>query len=236
MSEIKRGRGRPRKKPGDPVEKTQASLEVDRLIKETLDQETDVDKETVLRRLSKAPGMSGHHGGMSLKPDEGGKITVSDLIKKNMMLARMPDIDMTDPEQVGKRLDEYFAIEESFGNRPTVGGMAMCLNGMNRATLWQIVNDNMGNTRGVLSRLPISVTTLIKKYYATLGNLWEDYMQSGKINPVSGIFLGKNNYGYRDQTEYVLTPNTQTDFSEKEIRDRLGLTDSDSDSDRLPTP
>ena len=32
-------------------------------------------------------------------------------------------------------------------------------------------------------------------------------MQNGKITPVSGIFLGKNNFGYKDQQEYVLTPN-----------------------------
>ena len=35
----------------------------------------------------------------------------------------------------------------------------------------------------------------------------EDYMQNGKINPVSGIFLMKNNFGYADKQEVVLTPN-----------------------------
>ena len=52
--------------------------------------------------------------------------------------------------------------------------------------------------------------------------LWENYMQNGKINPVSGIFLGKNNFGYQDKTEYVLTPNTQTDadYSAEDIRAR----------------
>ena len=47
-------------------------------------------------------------------------------------------------------------------------------------------------------------------------------MNSGKINPVAGIFLGKNNYGYQDKTEYVLTPNTNTDndYSADEIRER----------------
>ena len=34
-------------------------------------------------------------------------------------------------------------------------------------------------------------------------------MQNGKINPVSGIFLMKNNMGYQDKQEVVLTPNTQ---------------------------
>ena len=48
----------------------------------------------------------------------------------------------------------------------------------------------------------------IKKAYNLMEVQWEDYMQNGKINPVSGIFLGKNNYGYRDQQEVVLTPNS----------------------------
>lgn len=34
-------------------------------------------------------------------------------------------------------------------------------------------------------------------------------MQNGKINPVSGIFLMKNNMGYQDKQEFVLTPNNQ---------------------------
>ena len=33
-------------------------------------------------------------------------------------------------------------------------------------------------------------------------------MMNGKINPVSGIFLGKNLYQYTDKQEYVVTPNT----------------------------
>ncbi len=34
-----------------------------------------------------------------------------------------------------------------------------------------------------------------------------DYMQNGKINPVSGIFLMKNHFGYTDKQEVVVTPN-----------------------------
>ena len=30
------------------------------------------------------------------------------------------------------------------------------------------------------------------------------------MNPVAGIFLGKNQWGYQDKQEYVLTPNTGT--------------------------
>ena len=53
-------------------------------------------------------------------------------------------------------------------------------------------------------------------------NMWETYMNSGKVNPVAGIFLGKNNFGYQDKTEYVLTPNTQSDndYDADAIRER----------------
>ena len=54
-------------------------------------------------------------------------------------------------------------------------------------------------------------------------NMWENYMQNGKINPVSGIFLGKNNFGYQDKQEMVLTPNTnnEPDYNIDDIKKRL---------------
>ena len=33
-------------------------------------------------------------------------------------------------------------------------------------------------------------------------------MQNGKISPPNGIFLGKNNFDYKDVQDVVLTPNT----------------------------
>ena len=42
-------------------------------------------------------------------------------------------------------------------------------------------------------------------------------MTSGKINPVSGIFLGKNNFGYQDKQEYVVTPNTLSQDTPVEV-------------------
>ena len=52
-------------------------------------------------------------------------------------------------------------------------------------------------------------------------------MQNGKINPVSGIFLGKNNFGYQDKQEHVITPNTNSDsdYNAEDIKQRY-LTDS----------
>lgn len=149
----------------------------------------------------------------------------------NIALFNMQDIDMTDAQAVTGRLGEYFALYEQADLKPTVAGMAIALNGMSRQTLTAIAHDRVTGSTGYKSALPPEVTATIRKAYKMMENMWETYMNSGKINPVSGIFLGKNNYGYQDKTEYVLTPNTQNDFDydAEDIRQRY-LIDSDSDS------
>lgn len=149
----------------------------------------------------------------------------------NIALFNMQDIDMTNAQAVTGRLGEYFALYEQADLKPTVAGMAIALNGMSRQTLTAIAHDRVTGSTGYKSALPPEVTAAIKKAYKMMENMWETYMNSGKINPVSGIFLGKNNYGYQDKTEYVLTPNTQndSDYDAEDIRQRY-LIDSDSDS------
>lgn len=144
-----------------------------------------------------------------------------------MVLFNMPNIDLDNVEEVQQRLNDYFALYTSRDMKPTVAGMALCLNGMNRRTLWAIVNNAPTGGAGYKTALPPEVAHAIKKAYFLLENLWESYMNSGKVNPVAGIFLGKNNYGYQDKTEYVLTPNQQNDndYSADEIRERYIASD-----------
>ena len=144
-------------------------------------------------------------------------------LQVSMKLMTLHDIDMKDPEQVAKRLEEYFAIQAEADLKPTVAGLGLALNGMDRRRLWEIRTDVPDRNQD----LPTSTRDLIKKAYKLMENLWENYMQNGKINPVSGIFLGKNNFGYQDKTEYVVTPNVNndSDYSADDIRKRY-LTDS----------
>lgn len=95
--------------------------------------------------------------------------------------------------------------------------------GLDRRRLWEIKCDVQGRNES----LPGEVRDSIKKAYSLMEYLWENYMVNGKINPVTGIFLGKNNFGYQDKQEMVLTPNTQneSDFNEDDLRKRY-LTDS----------
>ena len=135
-----------------------------------------------------------------------------------MELFNLPAIDLKDPEQVKDRLNEFFEIHARYDMKPTVSGMGMAL-GLDRRRLWEIKT-------GVTDRnqdLPTLTRDCIKKAYNYMEILWENYMQNGKINPVSGIFLGKNNFGYQDKQEMVLTPNTnnEPDYNIDDIKKRL---------------
>ena len=146
----------------------------------------------------------------------------------SMQLMNLPDIDLKDPEQVIDRLNLYFQIHAENDMKPTVAGMGLALNGMDRRRLWEIRTGNFG-TQKSLAELPTLTKDSIKKAYKLMENMWENYMQNGKINPVSGIFLGKNNFGYQDKTEYVVTPNTNSDsdYSTEDIRKRYALDSAD---------
>lgn len=140
----------------------------------------------------------------------------------NIALMNMPDINMDNVEEVNKRLSDYFTLYAQADMKPTVAGMAIALNGKSRQWLWAVTHGGAVNGGGYKPALRPEVAESIKKAYFLLENLWENYMQNGKVNPVAGIFLGKNNYGYQDKTEYVLTPNQQNDndYSADEIRER----------------
>ena len=143
-----------------------------------------------------------------------------------MELFKLPAIDLREPEQVVNRLQEFFEIHARYDMKPTVAGMGMAL-GLDRRRLYEIKTGNYHTSKS-LSELPTLTTVSIKKAYEYMEILWENYMQNGKINPVSGIFLGKNNFGYQDKTEYVVTPNNNSDndFNADDIRKRY-LNNSD---------
>lgn len=155
--------------------------------------------------------------GLMVEPGDNAKF-----MEVNLALFNMPDINMEDADEVRQRLNDYFALYTQHDMKPTVAGMALALNGMQRRQLWAITHDQPTGGTGYKAALPPDVTYAIKKAYKMMENLWETYMNSGKVNPVAGIFLGKNNYGYQDKTEYVLTPNAQQDseYSADEIRQR----------------
>ena len=185
----------------------------------TKKKDDDVVKD-VVEKTKKKP-----RGGNNFLTDAALNVEPGDNTKYVLLGARLfnlPSIDLKDPAQVNERLNEFFTIHAEADMKPTVSGMGMAL-GLDRRRLWEI-KTGVGDRN---QDLPTSTRDSIKRAYEYMEILWENYMQNGKINPVSGIFLGKNNFGYQDKTEYVVTPNinNDSDYNADDIRKRY-LTDS----------
>ena len=116
----------------------------------------------------------------------------------NMQFMHLPKLDFNDVKSVQDRISMYFQLCFEQDMKPGVAGLAYSL-GVDRKTLWAWKAGTRRDANAVL-------VDTIKKAYAFLELLWEQYMQNGKISPPNGIFLGKNNFGYRDETEVIVTP------------------------------
>ena len=124
----------------------------------------------------------------------------------------LPPIDISDPVQVKERIGQYFRHCAENDRKPQIVGMCNWL-GITRSTLntWQNGEYRTGTH-----------SDIIKKACAFIEEMWADYMQSGKINPATGIFLAKNWYGYKDIADVVVTPNNPLqDMNPQEARKRL---------------
>lgn len=143
--------------------------------------------------------------GGNKRPDKAVQLEPGDNRKYIMHDLRMwdwPTVDMTRPKDVSERIGQYFQICAEDDMKPSVAGMALAF-GIDRRTMWKWVN-------GIESAyIPTESRDTLKKAYQFLNAQMENYMQNGKINPVAGIFLMKNNMGYADKQEVVLTPNQQ---------------------------
>ena len=186
-------------------------------------------KKPVKRRKTNNHLKSPVIGNNGLYIDEGDN---TKFIELNREIFNLPDIDLHDNAQVMERLDWYFALYQRYDMKPTVAGMAMAL-GMSRHTMIAIKNDRYTGGSGYKSALPTEVATSIKKAYFLMENLWESYSVQGKMNPVTSIFLAKNNFDYADKQEMVLTPNQNqdSDYNAEEIKARYLTTTSEDDND-----
>lgn len=117
-------------------------------------------------------------------------------------IMKLQHIDIEAPDQVRQRIIEYFQLCADHDMKPGVAGLSLAL-GMDRRRLWEIKTGVKGK-----NPIPQECKDAIKAAYISLESLMENYMQNGKINPVSGIFLMKNNFEYQDRQDYVVTPNT----------------------------
>lgn len=149
-------------------------------------------------------------GNKELKPGDNSKF-----LRHALASWDLPPIDISDAKQVAQRIEWFFRHCEEDDMKPTVAGLCNAI-GIDRQTFY---NWGVGKYRNSESSAHLD---LVKKARNVLEELWEDYMLGGKINPVTGIFLGKNHFGYADKQEVVLTPNSPLGDTKdtKEIEER----------------
>ena len=162
-----------------------------------IDNSTDLANETVsevVERKYKRPDLakdrSAHY-----KPGQ-----MREMLTNAMELRHMGSVDMTNPEAVEQRVDEYitFCIERDM--KPTVESMALAF-GTNRTQLWRW-------KEGVeCGQIPEATRKALKRGYDLMNDILAQTLVDGAINPIAAFFLLKNNHGYKDQTDVVVQAN-----------------------------
>lgn len=146
-------------------------------------------------QLSKGRGGKNNFPATQVETEPGDN---SKYLRHALTTLNLPPIDIADEKQVEERIQWYFSHCIENDMKPTVKGLCNSI-GISRNTIRTWYNEEYrGKTH----------SKVIRKAYDLLEELWEDYMLNGKINPVSGIFLGRNNWGYQDKVDIVVTPNT----------------------------
>ena len=110
----------------------------------------------------------------------------------------------------------FFNLCIQYNVSPTLAGYSFSL-GVDRNTLYNWLN---GKTERIKNK---ECFGLLKNAYDFINNSYEQLLTEGKIIPVSAFFLLQNNYGYKQQTDHVITAKQENEDNEQDIIDRANL-------------
>lgn len=173
----------------------------------------DAETVTAIKRKRNRPDLA-NFGQENVEPGDNARY-----LRWARLSLSLPPIDISDEKQVAQRINEYFDACEQNDMKPNMVGMANWL-GIDKTTL---TSWKRGEYRSETH------SPVITKALSVLEEQWVDYMQNGKINPASGIFLAKNMFQYKDTQDVVLTPNSplQTDNNPADIASKYNALPED---------
>lgn len=145
----------------------------------------------------------------------GNKAKITD-IQTYLMFAlqsrKLPRVDTSDPMQIAERIDDYFQRCLDMKLKPTKTGLINSL-GVSTSTWANWQNGKSGSR---------TIQLLVESANGILEEMWEQYMLNGKVNPVAGIFIGNNQFGYQQRTTMVVQNNPLGELpDEREIIENL---------------
>ena len=135
-------------------------------------------------------------------------------INHTLALAAMEPV-MLDKEHVGKRTLEYVRQCSQDAVRPNLTGYALCL-GTTPEELANWIKDK---------RLPDETRGALRKGISMIEATMVSMMMDQKINPVASIFLLKNHFGYKDQSEISFKGHIETEKKSLEAKYRAVVDD-----------
>lgn len=116
-------------------------------------------------------------------------------------LFMLPTIDVGDPDAVRDRYFELLELSEKYGRAITIEALSMGFD----TTRDEIIRVSKGEKCRLGARLSIASAKIFQKCLNSVAGIWATHMSSGDFKqPVAGIFIGKNNFGYGDVTETVV--------------------------------
>lgn len=148
-----------------------------------------------------------------------GNVSNNDNIKytlHNLDLMSLAPIDckIERAEVVQQRCFDYFDMCIRNAMKPSTAGLALAI-GVSRVTLLDYING--------VTPIPKDNREILQRVNTMLNSLMEDYMLNGKINPVAGLFLSKNNFGYKDTQEFVVNNTVQEESTPETLIEEANL-------------
>ena len=128
-----------------------------------------------------------------------------------MQLQKDHPVDMTDVSDVMNRVDAYFEIMKEYQSKPTVAGLSLSL-GIDRTQLGAIM---AGRSE---ARYTPEVRAYLHQVYTLYESMWETYMLEGYVNPNAGIFIAKNQFGYKDVVEHEIVADVKPQIDAEAIK------------------
>ena len=129
-----------------------------------------------------------------LNDNDNDKGANSKITLHEVKIMKQPKIDLNERSQIEKRIEWYFNECITDDIKPGVAGLCLAL-GISRQA-WQ--SWGCGKYR--------DYTDIVEKSRQVMEAILEQYMLQGKVNPVTGMFLMKNNFHYVDKNEVTIEP------------------------------
>ena len=125
-----------------------------------------------------------------------------------------PRVNFESVEDLDARTEEYFDFCNKHGKAPTIEGLAIAYK-CRREYIYKLRVGERG-------KVP-EVEEYLNEVKDTLNCDLIDQMSEVKGNPAHLIFQLKNNYGYKDVQEHVVTPDFNAETSAEELQARADM-------------